>query len=106
MKTKRHHKLLTKELERQFPPLYANEGKDPTEVLVVAKFFCPYTGNMTWYATEYDGEDLFFGLVEGQEKEMGYFSLSELESSLMYGYAPAIERDMYFGKHYLSEFTS
>ena len=47
----------------------------------------PFRGNMqktpasdwTWYATEYDGEDLFFGLVSGFEVELGYFSRTELE---------------------------
>ena len=35
---------------------------------------------MTWYASEFDGEDIFFGLVIGLEIELGYFSLSELKS--------------------------
>ena len=30
-------------------------------------------------AFEFDGHDLFFGLVEGHVKELGYFSLSELQ---------------------------
>jgi hypothetical protein len=28
----------------------------------------------TWYSTEFDGEDLFFGLVVGFETELGYFN--------------------------------
>lgn len=43
------------------------------------KFFTP-DGGWTWYATEFDGEDTFFGLVIGFEAELGYFSLTELES--------------------------
>ena len=31
--------------------------------------------------TEFDGEDLCFGLVEGFEVEFGYFSKSELEGN-------------------------
>jgi hypothetical protein len=51
---------------------------------------------VTWYATEFDGEDLFFGLVDGLEKEFGYFSLSELES-VDGPFGVGIERDLYFG---------
>ena len=73
-------KLLTKEILRKFPKLYANENKNPRDVKIIAKFFTPWAG-WTWYATEYDPEKkLFFGLVKGFEKELGYFSLSELES--------------------------
>ena len=44
---------------------------------------------------EFDGEDLFFGLVEGQCREFGYFSLSDLQSySSPIGLK--IERDLYF----------
>jgi hypothetical protein len=98
----RHHKLLTQEIIKQLPPLYANEGKDPSTIPVIVKFFSPYT-NWTWYATEFDGKDTFFGMVHGHEKELGYFSLSELENSYR-GALPLVERDLYFGKHMLSEF--
>lgn len=85
-------KLLTKELRAQLPPLHSQEKtEDP---LVVAKFFTPWT-NWTWYAIEFDGEDTFFGLLDGQEKELGYFSLSELE--LTKGpFGLNIERDLYW----------
>ena len=84
-------KLLTKELREQLPPLYACETeKDP---LVRAKFFYP-DFNWTWYAIEFDGEDTFFGLVDGFE-ELGYFSLKELESNRGKMGLP-IERDLYF----------
>ena len=63
-------KLLTEELEKQIPPLYAVEKqKDP---IVIAKFFTPWSF-WTWYVLEYDPKDrLFFGYVAGFEKEMGY----------------------------------
>ncbi len=84
--------LLTAELRRRLPLLYATEEKtDPT---VQAKFFTPWT-NWTWYAIEFDGEDVFFGLVDGHELEMGYFSLSELESIRGPG-GLKIERDRHF----------
>lgn len=84
--------LLTKELRAKLPPLYANEGNpDP---IVVCKFFTP-DSSWTWYATEFDGEDRFFGLVVGHETELGYFSLAELRSTRGKMGLP-IERDLYF----------
>lgn len=82
-------KLLTKAIREKLPKLYSQEniGLDAT---VVVKFFTPMS-NWTWYATEFDGEDVFFGLVDGHEKELGYFRLSELESL-----GHQVERDLYF----------
>ena len=84
--------LLTKELREQLPPLYAQEhGADP---LVICKFFTP-DGSWTWYALEFDGEDVFFGLVIGFESELGYFSLSELQA-VRGPLGLPIERDLHF----------
>ena len=92
-------KLLTKELRGKLPPLYSTEkDKDPTAVV---KFFTP-DSNWTWYATEFDGEDRFFGLVDGFDKELGYFSLSELASARGPLGLP-IERDRWFSPKPLSE---
>lgn len=99
------HKTLTKDLIKQLPPLYSQDGKDQADVRIIIKFFDPCSG-WTWYVTE--GEDLgndweFFGLVRGIETEFGYFRLSELESyknKLGLG----IERDLHFGvDHTLAE---
>ena len=87
-------KLLTKELEAKLPPLHSTEdgGKD---IMAVVKFFTP-DASWTWYATEYDPKErVFFGLVDGFEKELGYFSLDELES-VRGALGLAIERDLYF----------
>ena len=81
-------KLLTKENREALPPLYTNEDKEDPNAIV--KFFTPFS-SWTWYATEFDGKDTFFGLVDGHEKELGYFSLSELESL-----GSKIERDQWF----------
>jgi len=97
MDRKRGHKFLTKELRDQFPALYSTEDVPADEKKVIAKFFSPYT-NWTWYATEFDGEDTFFGLVDGFEKEWGYFSLSELATQDVHGGVPAVERDLSFGQ--------
>jgi hypothetical protein len=95
-------KLLTKALRKRLPPLYATEHEpDP---MVICKFFYP-DASWTWYAVEYDGEDLFFGLVDGFEVELGYFSRSELEANRGKLGLP-IERDMYFEPCRLSELRS
>ena len=91
--------LLTKKIREDLPKLYANEGNDDAKVIV--KFFTP-DSNWTWYATEFDGVDTFFGLVDGQEKELGYFSLSELES-VNGPVGLKVERDLWFEPTPLSE---
>ena len=85
--------MLTKEIEKKLPPLYSQEEvRDP---LCLVKFFTRWT-YWTWWVIEYSPEDrLSFSYVQGQEDELGYFSLNELESIT----GPAglkIERDLYF----------
>jgi len=94
-------KLLTKEIKSRLPPLYANENTPTKDVMVQVKFFTP-DGNWTWYATEFDGQDMFFGLVDGFDKELGYFSLSELKS-IRGALGLPIERDMYWRPKTLGE---
>jgi len=89
----RRHKLLTEELRRQLPPLYSQENKGSQAVAYV-KFFTP-DSNWTWWGLEFDGEDTFFGLVEGHVKEFGYFSLRELENARGPLGLP-VERDLYW----------
>jgi len=85
-------KLLTKELIEKLPELYSQEHeKDP---VIICKFFTP-DANWTWYALEFDGKDTFFGLVDGFEKELGYFSLAELQTVRGQLGLP-VERDLYF----------
>ncbi len=50
--------LLNKEVKQKLPPLYSQEEKG-LEAVAVVKFFTP-DSSWTWYATEFDGEDLFF----------------------------------------------
>jgi hypothetical protein len=77
-------------------PRYSQEKNKNPKVLV--KFFCPWN-QWTWYVTEgdkqEDGDWLFFGMVHGFEKELGYFQLSELTSLRGPG-GLKIERDMHF----------
>lgn len=72
--------LLTEEIRKQLPPLYGQDGKGGDAIAYV-KFFTPDSG-WTWHATEYDpATGTFFGLVDGQFREFGYFMLAELQSA-------------------------
>lgn len=96
--------LMTKEIREKLPKLYATEDVPTGEKVCVVKFFQPW-GSWTWYAVEFDGEDRFFGLVDGFELEWGYFSLQELQGIS----GPAglgIERDLYFGMPKMSEISA
>lgn len=94
-------KLLTKKIRERLPKLYATENeKNP---VVQVKFFSIVSGGWRWYATEFDGDDTFFGLVDGFEQEWGYFSLSELESLRGPCNVPFIERDLWFDPAPISE---
>lgn len=88
--------LLTQDIRRILPPLYSQEEKGG-DAIVYAKFFCTWSA-WSWFVTEgsEEGEDfLFFGLVDGLEKELGYFSLSELEG-VRGPLGLAIERDLHW----------
>lgn len=106
--------LLDSASRERLPKLYANEAIELNAIAQV-KFFTP-SSNWTWYASEAsarmkDGtykalteiapddpniEDvIFFGLVNGFELELGYFSLSELQS-VGGGLILPIERDRHF----------
>lgn len=87
-------KLLTKELRAKLPKLYATENVPLEEKVAIVKFFTP-DSSWTWFATEFDTEDLFFGLVYGFEKEWGYFSLKELQS-VRGKLGLQVERDKWF----------
>lgn len=95
----RGHQMMTKKLAAQIPKLYSQEEvSDPT---VVAHYFTPY-GRGDWFVIEWDGEDLMYGLADLGYPELGYFSLSELESAYRGG-LPLVERDLYWTPVPLSE---
>ena len=100
----RRHKLMTKELGEKIPGLYANDGaEDPDAVLAHVKLFTPFS-NWTWYVTEWDAETgECFGLVQGFEEELGYFSLDELAEVTVLGGVPAVERDLFWKPKTLGE---
>jgi len=95
-------KLLTKKIRDSLPKLGTTQNeKDP---LARVKFFFP-AGCATWFATEYDGKDTFFGwaMLYPGCGELGYFSLSEMESVSVMGLH--VERDLYFKPTPLSQAT-
>lgn len=94
------YELLPQSIGEKLPPLYANEALG-LEALALVKFLTP-GANWTWYATEFDGEDIFFGLVSGLEVELGYFALSELEEVRGPLGLPT-ERDLHFEPKTLDE---
>jgi len=101
-RAKRKHLLLTQEIREKLPPLYNSEKHPEKEAIAMVKFFSPYS-QWTWYAVEFDGEDTFFGLVDGFEMEYGYFSYSELEAVTVFGGVPAVERDCHWSPRPVKE---
>ena len=91
--------FIPEDTAEKLPKLYATEQEaDP---LAVLKFFTP-DGSWTWFLTEYDPEQrLAFGLVIGHERELGYFSLNELEE-LRGPMGLPVERDLHFQPKRLS----
>src|SRR5258708_35836559 len=83
--------LLDADSRSRLPALYSQEKLD-LDAIAQVKFFTP-DSSWVWYASEgsdvdedgyYDTDKekidfIFFGLVAGQENELGYFSLAELE---------------------------
>jgi len=95
-------KLLNDAIRHRLPAIYATQN-DPDPIIQV-KFFAPWT-DWTWYVTEFDGDDLLFGIVDGFETEWGYSSLAELEAIRGPG-GLCIERDLYFDPTPLSALPS
>lgn len=91
-------KLMTKAIERAIPALYSTENTPTAEKKAAVKFFTP-DAQWTWYAVEGEqqenGDWRFFGLVDGMEKEWGYFMLSDLQS-VRGGLGLPVERDRHF----------
>ena len=85
--------LLTKAIKASLPAIGGTEAEG-LDALARVKFFTPDAG-WTWYASEFDGTDLFFGLAVDFEPELGYFSLAEL-SQVRGKLGHPVERDRWF----------
>ena len=82
-------KLLTKALEKKLPALRTGSNK------AYVKWFTP-DSNYTWFVMEYDPETGdCFGLVDGLEKEFGYFNIKEIEE-VKGKFGLPVERDQWF----------
>ena len=92
--------LLDQASREKLPPLYSGEEQG-LDALAQVKFFTP-DAQWSWFASEYDGNDILFGLVVGLEIELGYFSLSELQS-VRGPLGLPIERDLHFEPQSLRE---
>jgi len=121
-------KLLPKALRASLPPLYSTESVPTEEKIIRVKFFTP-DSSWTWYAVEGSpvnaagealtgpcapsdadvttqaADFLFFGLVDGLEREWGYFSLREL-TTLRGLMGLPVERDLHFGTPTVGELLS
>ena len=102
-------KLLTQDIRKKLPPLYSQDGKGGKAVAYL-KLFTP-DSSFSWFLTEgspiTDAQGVevdfkFFGLVDGQCKELGYVMLSELESVRGPMGLP-IERDLWWKPKTLAE---
>jgi hypothetical protein len=91
--------LLNEQLLARFKELGPQDVRDP---VIVAKFFAPWTF-WIWYAFAYDEEHgIFFGLIKGQQNELGYFSLGDLRG-VRGSNGLKVERDLYWREKRLSE---
>lgn len=91
-------KLMTKAIEKLLPRTGATDGKKPSETRVPLKLFDP-CGRLTFFCTEWDGEDIMFGYMIsplGSDcDEFGYSSLKEL-SEVRNRLGLGIERDIHW----------
>ena len=72
-------KLLPLSIIKNIPNLYETENQE--EKICYVKLFLP-NSNWTWYIIEIDKQDknTCYGFVDGFEKELGYFTIRELEN--------------------------
>jgi hypothetical protein len=85
--------LLTTKVKEDLPPLYSQEN-NPDPLALIR--FVDTLGDWSWYAIEFDGDNLFFGLVLGFERELGYFTLAEFEEVNRAAGFARIQRDKDF----------
>lgn len=88
--------MITQANRNALPALYAQDGSGMDATAYVHYF----SANMDFYATEFDGENTFFGYIvnhtHGSDGEFGYFHLSTLEECASHRVFGGIERDMHF----------
>jgi hypothetical protein len=87
------HDLMPADIAATIPLLYGTERQN--NPVAVLKWFTP-DANWSWFVVEYSPDErLCFGLVIGQERELGYFSLDEILAVRGPLRLP-VERELYF----------
>lgn len=82
--------LLTKELEEKLPAFLDQDGLGG-DAVVYAVYQCLY---WTWYVLEYNpANKMFFGIVDGIEREYGYFSLHQFYDLIEQGLPVILDKD-------------
>ena len=94
--------LLTQANRRALPALYSQDGLG-TDAIAQVRYF--WGGRSAFYATEFDGENEFFGYMinEYGEGSWGYQALSELEANASHRRFGGGERDYHFTPCRVSE---
>lgn len=85
--------LIPQDIRKQIPPLYATE--DLLDPVTYVKLFLD---GWTWYITELsiDGDIAFGYVVSPFGSELGYISLSEIQSIKSSSLGIGVERDLSF----------
>lgn len=91
--------LITKEIAKKLPKLYANDKKKSEDIKVPLKLFTPWA-RWTWNISEYDPETgIMFGYVKSgldpNFDELGYSDLNELKE-LKGPWGLKVERDRHW----------
>lgn len=92
-------KLLTKENRKALPALRDTDGDRDAKAVVRftnPRMRRPNGDPWEWFAIEFDGVDMFFGLVKGFETELGYFTISGDFAAVEDATGMAMMRDQYF----------
>lgn len=88
-------KIITAEIKKKTPNLMTQSEAGLENLTFFVKLFTPWS-HWTWYIAEanFDTGECF-GLIDGFEKELGYFNLNEL-TEIKGPFGLKIERDRYF----------
>lgn len=90
--------LLTQDIKKKLPVFYHydNNKIETKEIIAQVKYFTTWN-DWRWYGVEFDPETkLFYGWVDGDFPEWGYFSLDELSQVRGGPLNLSIERDLFF----------
>ncbi len=89
-------RFLIEKLVRALPPIGSTEHIPLKDRIIIFRFYIPYGPSWYIFEGEFNAENgyRFFGIIDGGEKEWGYFYLSELlevdnaEDTILIDYSP------------------